>query len=277
MDTSSEHDEASRSHRADCLRDDIMRMCKQKRKESEASGANHTQEANVSLSVTIESVYDPLCPWTYIGHMRMRRALASASHIDPTIVYVPYIFDDETPMPPLSWKDYVKLKYPDRVDRIMGQKLIQTMNAAAEEGIKFEDYVNRPMSEVTTALRLLRHCQEIGQGQAYVEALMISHFEYNLDISNKDVIRDCAMDCGVDAKTVEACFIDDSTLSWVWDEHSRARQIHQVKSCPHYFIKENSSGVSITISGAEGVEGWISAFDRLTKAKRGTRVLSWPL
>ena len=117
--------------------------------------------AGVLLDITIESVFDPMCPWCFIGLRRMQAALANAEHVKAQITYVPYEFDPDTPVPPLPWQKYVYLKYPERAERIFREKLPLTLSEATTVGIRLHDYVNRPIGPTQDALMLLKACSEV--------------------------------------------------------------------------------------------------------------------
>ena len=46
---------------------------------------------------------------------------------------VPYVFDPDTPTPPLTWRAYVALRYPERAEAIYSQKLPYTLAQAASK------------------------------------------------------------------------------------------------------------------------------------------------
>lgn len=111
----------------------------------------------------------------------------------------------------------------------------------------------------------------------YVEALLTCHFEFGDDTSSRKVLIDCAKDAGLDELAAEEALDSDESLAWLWSEDSRARQSLHVTGVPHYIITERSSGVKLSLSGAVKPEEWHDAFQRLMRAYKGSRVLSWPV
>lgn len=130
--------------------------------------------AGIELNVTIESVFDPMCPWCFIGLRRMQAALADAHNVRAHIVYVPFVFDPDTPVPPLPWYKYVALRYPDRAERIYRDKLPLTLAEAESCGIRMHDYYNRPLGPTVDALRLLKICMS-NHACCHASPLFVQH------------------------------------------------------------------------------------------------------
>jgi predicted DsbA family dithiol-disulfide isomerase len=100
----------------------------------------------------------------FIGLRRLQRALASSPDVAATLRYVPYVFDPHTPAhPPLTWRAYVALRYPERAQHIYTQKLPYTLAQAASEGIVLHDYENRPVCPTVDALCLLKAGADAGR------------------------------------------------------------------------------------------------------------------
>jgi hypothetical protein len=100
----------------------------------------------------------------FIGLRRLQRALASCPDVRATLRWVPYVFDPDTPgSPPLTWRAYVALRYPERAEFIYTQKLPYTLAQAASEGIALFDYENRPVCPTVDALCLLKAGADAGR------------------------------------------------------------------------------------------------------------------
>jgi len=115
-----------------------------------------------ALRVDLQAVLDPACPWCFIGLRRLQRALQApaAADVELQLRFVPYVFDAETPLPPLPWRAYVKLRYPERADAIYTQKLPYTLAQARSEGIQLHKYEERPICAAVDALALLNVAQD---------------------------------------------------------------------------------------------------------------------
>lgn len=81
-----------------------------------AAAASAAAASATAAEIDVEMVVDPMCPWCYIGLKRLQGAVeaATAEGIAVSVRFTPYVFDPDTPVPHLGWRDYVALKYPDR-------------------------------------------------------------------------------------------------------------------------------------------------------------------
>jgi len=215
------------------------------------------------MDVQIEAVLDPMCPWCYIGLRRLKRALASSS-VRATVSFVPYVFDPETPADPvLSWREYVRLRYPSRAEELERFKMPLTIREAASEGLAFKDYAERPLSPTEPALRLLRAGMDAGRALEVVEALLRIHFEEGFDVSRAAVLLRVAAEAGVaEAAAREALREDGEAAAWVAREDERAKRVLRVSGVPHYILRA-SGGRTATLSGAVQPAAWLSAFASL--------------
>ncbi len=83
--------------------------------------------------------------------------------VEARVRFVPFVFDPDTPVPPLRWREYVALRYPERAQHIYNVKLPYTRSVAASEGINLHDYERRPVCPTVDALRLLHPAREAGR------------------------------------------------------------------------------------------------------------------
>ena len=224
------------------------------------------------LRVELQAVLDPACPWCFIGLRRLQRALAAPAAADVALAlrFVPYVFDAETPSPPLPWREYVALRYPERAHAIYTQKLPYTLAQARSEGIALHDYDRRPICAAVDALALLRVAQDADVALRYVDALLRAHFEGGADTADHAVLRAIAQQAGLpDADVAEALRPGSAAQAWVWAEDGRARRQLRVQGVPHYALSLAGGAVLATLEGAQPPEAWLAAFATLRRAAGG--------
>ena len=227
---------------------------------------------SAQLRVELQAVLDPACPWCFIGLRRLQRALAAPAAADVALAlrFVPYVFDADTPSPPLPWREYVALRYPERAHAIYTQKLPFTLAQARGEGIALHDYERRPICAAVDALALLRVAQDAGRALPYVDALLRAHFEGGADTADHGVLRDVAARAGLPAPQVaEALRPGSAAQAWVWAEDGRARRELRVQGVPHYALSLQGTAVLATLEGAQPPEAWLAAFATLRRAAGG--------
>jgi predicted DsbA family dithiol-disulfide isomerase len=215
---------------------------------------------------------DPACPWCFIGLRRLQRALGASPDVAVSLRFVPYVFDPDTPSPPLRWREYVALRYPERAHAIYTQKLPYTLSQAHSEGIQLHKYDERPICAAVDALALLRVAEAQGHALAYVEALLSAHFEHGADTAEHSVLRGIAAQVGLsEAEVEEALRPDSKAQAWVWAEDGRARRTLRVGGVPHYTLALPGQAVLATLEGAQPPEAWLAAFAKLRRAAGGER------
>ena len=194
----------------------------------------------------------------------MQRALSSAPHVAAAVSFVPYVFDRETPVPALKWRDYVQLRYPERAEQLRTVKLPLTLREGASEGLTFKDYAERPVMQCEPALRLLYAGVQAGRSLQVVEALLSRHFCGCEDVSLEPVLLRCAADAGVSEQAALEALAPGSAASvWVNEEDRRARRELGVRGVPHYVISRHEGGRTQVLSGAVAPAEWHRAFAAL--------------
>ena len=172
-----------------------------------------------------------MCPWCYIGLRRLKAALQSEPLIDAHLRFVPFVFDPETPDPPLDWVAYVALRYPERMQSIYNEKLPRTLLEASAQactaglqeraalrdpdsctgprlvqaasvGLAFKDYEKRLVSQTVDALSLLYVARPLGVEEALVDQIFHRHFCGGQDTGDHAVLEACAEAAGVSLRSI---------------------------------------------------------------------------
>ena len=217
------------------------------------------------MRVEVQSVFDPMCPWCMFGLVRLRAFMATRD--DVAVRTVPYVFDADTPSPPLKWTDYVKLRYPERAASIFTHKLPLTKQVAASLGIQLCTYEERPVSPTVDALRLFHALNSLPEAArsagelALAESLLRAAFTGGLDISNRAVLLACATEAGLTASQAEAALRSADSTSWVEGETRRAKLELGVNSVPSYVLTDRDTGSELCLAGSD--VDWSAAVGRL--------------
>jgi predicted DsbA family dithiol-disulfide isomerase len=174
--------------------------------------------------VEVEIWSDVVCPWCYIGKRRFETAVAELDNeIDVDFVFRPYQLDP-TASPgkaqPVIEAYAKKFGGPDRA-----QQIIDRVTAvAAENGIQFR--MNRALRANTLlAHRLLWLAAAEGNQIALKERLLQAYFIDGLDISDPDVLTNCAAEVGLDHDRVRAFLESDDGIAEVRRELQQAAEL----------------------------------------------------
>jgi predicted DsbA family dithiol-disulfide isomerase len=160
----------------------------------------------VEKYMMIEVWSDVVCPWCAIGRSRLETALAGSAHaMDVEIVLRSFELDPGAPVGSTEpMVDVLAAKYgvaPDEAARMMAR----TEDLAAAEGL--EMHMEKTLhSNTVDAHRLLHLALETGGPElqlALNAALVDAHFRDGEDVGDHAVLREVAVDTGLDVAAVD--------------------------------------------------------------------------
>ena len=167
-------------------------------------------------------------------------------------------------MPAVSWREYVRLRYPSRAAELERVKLPLTVAEAASEGLAFANYAERPLSVTQPSYCLLKAGFDADCTLQTVEALFRAHFVDGRDLSDTAVLLGVAAEVGISEAAAREALRDGSAArAWVDAEDRRARTELRVSAVPHYVLTA-ASGRSTSLTGAVQPEAWLRAFASLS-------------
>ena len=154
------------------------------------------------MILNIDIVSDFVCPWCFLGKVRLDRALAdlkaSRPDIDVRINWLPFFLNPDTPPAGEPYRAFLEAKFGGP---IKAEAVLDTVReAAAGDGLQyaFERIQTRP--NTLAAHRLMYRAQAQGQRperiQALAQALFAAHFQEGRDIGDLDTLADIAAACG---------------------------------------------------------------------------------
>ena len=162
------------------------------------------------MILNIDLVSDFVCPWCFLGKVRLDRALADLKatrpDLDVRINWLPFFLNPNTPPEGEPYREFLEAKFggPIKVEAVLDK----VRDAAAEDGLTyaFERIQTRP--NTLQAHRLMYRAQSIGQTPARIQllagALFAAHFQEGRDIGDKDTLADIAAACGERREPVRA-------------------------------------------------------------------------
>ncbi|MDI3515084.1 MAG: hypothetical protein PWP40_2313 [Rhodocyclaceae bacterium] len=160
------------------------------------------------MILNIDIVSDFVCPWCFLGKVRLDRALAdlkaSRPDIDVRINWLPFFLNPDTPPAGEPYRAFLEAKFGGP---IKAEAVLDTVReAAAGDGLQyaFERIQTRP--NTLAAHRLMYRAQAQGQRperiQALAQALFAAHFQEGRDIGDLDTLADIAAAGGERRETV---------------------------------------------------------------------------
>ena len=207
------------------------------------SDARGAARADGRQPIVIEIVFDPACPWCYIGKRRLERALRMRPDLRPVLKWWPFLLNPEMPVEGIDRTTYLVRKYGSetRVGRIYGA--ISEVGQSVEIDFAF-DRIRRAPNTVN-AHRLVRFAGAQGRAEAVVEALFFSYFIEARDVGEIAVLMEIGVELGFDANALRRYLESDEDDALIYKENARAHRLG-INGVPSFVF-----GGSSVISGAQ--------------------------
>lgn len=170
--------------------------------------------------LTVEIVFDPACPWCFIGKRRFEQALAARPHVQPRLRWRPFLLHPDMPEGGLPRRDYLARRYGGEARARRVLRAISDAGQSSQIHFAF-DHIRRAPSSVD-AHRLVRFADSVGLAHTAVEALFRGHFVDGRDIGDRRVLVDIGDEIGLE-KTTLAIYLDsDADVLAIHEDHEGA-------------------------------------------------------
>ena len=203
------------------------------------------------MILNIDFVSDFVCPWCFLGKVRLERALtelqATRPELEPRVNWLPFLLNPDTPPQGEPYRAFLDAKFggPIKAEAVLDN----VRAAAAADGLQyaFERIQTRP--NTLHAHRLMYRAQSIGQTQARIQmlggALFAAHFQEGRDIGDKDTLADIAAACGERRDTVREWLDSSADIDKVQRMVAGVRK-QGIEGVPFYILNRK-----LTVSGAQ--------------------------
>ncbi len=191
----------------------------------------------------IDFIFDPVCPWCYIGKRRLEGALALRPGAEAAIRWRPFLLNPEMPPEGIDRTAYLIKKFGSeaRVSRVYGA--INETGQSVEIDFEFDDISHTPSS--VNAHRLVRFAERSGKGAEAVEALFFAYFIETRNIGQTEVLASIGADLGLDAQEVSAYLAGDDDVVQIYQENAGAHRLG-INGVPAFVFNDR-----MAVSGAQ--------------------------
>ena len=211
--------------------------------------------SSASAPLPIDVVSDVVCPWCFIGKRRLEKALALAPDIPVEVRWHPYFLNDWVPREGIDRKTYLETKFGS-VERYAGMAR-RVQQAAAEEGLVCAlDKISRQPNTLDCH-RLILWARNTGAAARMKQRLMDLYFTEGADLSDRDVLVQAAVDCGMDGDLVRNLLAGDADVERVTREAESAKEAG-IDGVPCFIF-----GGSVIVTGAQSPEYLANAIARV--------------
>ncbi|EME85901.1 uncharacterized protein MYCFIDRAFT_70920 [Pseudocercospora fijiensis CIRAD86] len=202
---------------------------------------------------------DTICPWCYIGHKSLDRAIElyrktypGGSNKEFVFEYLPYYLNPDAPAEGIPWEERVADKNGEervnairtRLQRVGRQNVIQ---------FKFNNRVGNTRDS-HRLLQQVRRTKGLGAQKALLEQIYSAHMEHDADITSHNDMAKAAVSAGLDKDEVLA-FLKSGELTEEVDAMAARSRQNGVTSVPTF----DFNGRRVDVEGAADTSEFFEA------------------
>ena len=211
-----------------------------------------TTDTRTRLAIDVFS--DVVCPWCFIGKRRLEKALRQAPDIEAEVSWRPFFLNPWVPPEGMAREQYLVTKFGS-VERY-AQNMPRMVAAGAQEGIAFAFEKMRWQPNTADCHRLLRWAHEEGAQAKMKERLMALYFLEGANLSDREVLVQAAVACGLKGDEVRRKLETDADLARVSQEAQQASE-SGISGVPFFIF-----GNALAVSGAQDADTLVGAMRR---------------
>jgi predicted DsbA family dithiol-disulfide isomerase len=171
----------------------------------------------------VQVIFDPGCPWCYIGKRQLERALALRPMVRAKLKWWPFLLNPDLPPEGIDRTTYLIRKFGSeaRVGRV--HMAIADVGQSVEIDFAFERIRRTP--NTVNAHRLVRFAEMYGCVDRTVEALFYNHFVRGRDIGDTRVLIQIGVELDLDGRLLRTYLRSDADLAVIYSENARAHRL----------------------------------------------------
>ena len=206
------------------------------------------------MSLTIDVISDVVCPWCYIGKVKLESALkefksANPGTQEPIVRWHPFQLNPTLDPVGMDRALYVSQKFGDRAsnvyDRVKGVGL--------EVGIEFAfDKIQR-QPNTRKAHSLIAACEGSALQEKMVQTLFDAYFIQSKDLTSDAVLEQIATDVGLDAHKIQEALYSAQAVQRIEVADTQAREMG-VQGVPFFVFNGR-----LAVSGAQSPQTLVEA------------------
>ncbi len=179
--------------------------------------------APLPVRLSIEVVFDFVCPWCYLGVRRLNFLLARRRDLRVELVWRPFLLNPDMPRQGMTRADYMIRKFgaEDRARRLYAS--IARLGAA--EGVRFNFSAIRRTPNSVDAHRLVSHAAGYGVADEMVQAIFQAYFVEGQDIGDTDTLALIGAAHGLDRDSCRDFLLGSEGTEQVHAENLQAHRL----------------------------------------------------
>ena len=173
--------------------------------------------------VRIDVIFDPSCPWCYIGKRQLRQALELRPQTPVDVRWWPFLLHTDVPAGGVDRHSYLCRKYGSegRLKR-MQSAIVEVGHTV---GIKFAFERIRRTPNTLHAHRLIRFAEMRGRGERMLEAIFQAYFVGGRDIGDAATLIGLGTEVGFDRNVLRTFLASSGDREGVLIANERAHRL----------------------------------------------------
>ena len=202
----------------------------------------------------LDIVSDIACPWCAIGYARLEQAMnALKDEMDFAIQWHAFELNPDPTAEAEPILPALARKY-GRSEPEMEEAQSQMVSIATDLGLNFEKMQQRYTRNTFDAHRLVKWAEENGKQTAMKLACFDAYFGHAANISDPEILADCAEKAGLEASKAKEVLSSDQFAEAVRQDEAKFQQAG-VSAVPAFIINDK-----YLISGAQEPDTLVQAF-----------------
>jgi len=206
--------------------------------------------------MTIDVYADIACPWCYVGRARLKQALAERPTLDVSLRWRPFQLQPDMPPAGQDFRKVLEKKFGgwSRAQRMFER--VQEMGAEVDLSFDFESIDVAP--NTADAHRLVLWAEEQSgeeTADAAATALFQAYFTEGRNVSDPDVLVNCAGTVGLDTDAAQDLLDGDTYAEDVRESQTQAQR-RGITGVPCYVFDDRHA-----VTGAQPTDVFVEALD----------------
>jgi predicted DsbA family dithiol-disulfide isomerase len=208
--------------------------------------------------IEVDFVADLVCPWCFLGLVRLDRARAMRPDWPVRVRWRPFFLNPHLPPEGMDRATYVRRKFGGNA-----KEVYQRIEASGRsDGVTFA-FDRMPRTPNTTlAQRLILFAEQQGAADGVIRALFRALFQEGRDVGRREVLAAIAEEAGLDREEVSAFLSGDRLTREVIAAHQQAERIG-IYGVPVFIVEREHA-----ITGAQPPEVLADLLDVAVAARR---------
>ncbi len=206
--------------------------------------------------IPLDIISDPICPWCYIGKVKLDRALEAMPEHPFDIRWRPYMLNPNMEPEGMDRRIYLEAKFGGQKGAIDVYGEIARNAEAAGIDIAFEKITRTPST--IDPHRLIHWARLEGKQTPVVSQLFKRFFREGEDISKHEVLLDIAKTVDMDTDLVARLLASDADIEEI-REDDRSSRAMGVTGVPCFIID-----AKYVLRGAQDTDTWRNVITEIT-------------